>query len=113
MAANKAKDEPLACGCPSHQEKTFDRVSETTVQEPMARAAVISELRQWPVQIKLVAPNAPFLQGADVLVAATCSAFSNANVHQQFMKNKVTLIGCPKLDYGRLLGKTGRDFCKK
>ncbi len=99
MAEKKASAEPMACGCPSTHAKTFERKSiETQAAAPISDETVISELRQWPVQIKLVSPNAPFLQGADLLVAATCSAFSNAHVHSLFMKDKVTLIGCPKLD---------------
>lgn len=58
----------------------------------------VSALRQWPVQIKLVAPNASFLQNADVLIAADCTAYAYAGFHQKFMREKVTLIGCPKLD---------------
>ncbi len=59
-----------------------------------------SELTQWPVQIKLVPPTAPYFENANLLVAADCSAFSYANFHTEFMKNKITLIGCPKLDAG-------------
>lgn len=59
-----------------------------------------SQLKQWPVQIKLVAVNAPFFQGADLLIAADCCGFAYGNFHQEFMNNKVTLIGCPKLDEG-------------
>ena len=57
-----------------------------------------SQLTTWPVQIKLVSPNAPYFDGANLLIAADCTAFSYGNFHNKFMKNKVTLIGCPKLD---------------
>lgn len=56
------------------------------------------ELRQWPVQIKLIPVNAPYFHNADLLIAATCSAFSYAKMHDDFIKNHITLIGCPKLD---------------
>ncbi len=80
------------------------------IQKPVAQKSVIpatnenktssSELMQWPVQIKLVPPTAPYFENANLLVAADCSAFSYANFHSEFMKNKVTIIGCPKLDAG-------------
>ena len=57
-----------------------------------------SQLRQWPVQIKLVSPGAPYFNGANMLIAADCTAYAYGNFHNQFMRNKVTLIGCPKLD---------------
>lgn len=59
-----------------------------------------SELRQWPVQIKLMPIQAPYLDGANLLVAADCTAFTYGNFHQDFMRNKITIIGCPKLDQG-------------
>jgi hypothetical protein len=59
-----------------------------------------SQLRQWPVQIKLVPVNAPYFDGANLLVAADCTAYTYANFHQEFMRNRITLIGCPKLDEG-------------
>ena len=57
-----------------------------------------SALRQWPVQIQLVPVNAPYFDNAHLLVAADCTAFAHGNFHEQFMKEKVTLVGCPKLD---------------
>ena len=57
-----------------------------------------SQLRQWPVQIKLMPVKAPYYDGADLLIAADCAAYAHADFHNRFMKNKVTLIGCPKLD---------------
>lgn len=65
-----------------------------------AAAAVkpVSRLGQWPCQIKLVPPNAPFFDGRKLLVAADCTAYAYADMHEEFMRGKVTLIGCPKLD---------------
>ena len=65
-----------------------------------AAPAVIqpSQLAQWPCQIKLVPVNAPYFQGAKLLIAADCTAYAYANVHQEFMRGNVTIIGCPKLD---------------
>ena len=57
-----------------------------------------SQLNQWPCQMKLVPANAPFLENAHLLVAADCTAYAYANIHNDFMRNKVTIIGCPKLD---------------
>ncbi|OPJ64653.1 ATP-binding protein [Clostridium oryzae] len=59
---------------------------------------ISSELMQWPVQIKLVPLNAPYFDGANLLVAADCTAYAYGNFHSEFMKNRITLIGCPKLD---------------
>ena len=66
-----------------------------------------SQLRQWPVQIKLVPVNAPYFDGADLLVAADCTAYAYANFHHDFIRNRITLVGCPKLDqvdYAQKLG---------
>jgi len=80
----KPVDVPLACGCPSTQVQTF--------------APSVSNLSHWPVQINLVPPSAPFLKGADLLVAADCTAVAYANFHQDFLNGKVLMIGCPKFD---------------
>ena len=61
-------------------------------------SSVESQLRQWPVQIKLAPVNAPYFDGAHLLIAADCTAYAYGNFHQDFIRGKVTLIGCPKLD---------------
>ena len=66
--------------------------------EPAVAPATESQLRQWPVQIKLVAPNAAFFDGADLLLAADCIPFAYGDFHNSFMKNRVPIVGCPKLD---------------
>ncbi len=57
-----------------------------------------SQLSQWPVQLRLVAPNASFFEDAHLLIAADCTAFAYADFHNRFIRNRVTLVGCPKLD---------------
>jgi len=90
---------PLACGCPGTQAKTIAKNSPSTSQAVTTEKAE-SQLRQWPCQIKLVPVNAPYLEDANLLIAADCTAYAYANLHQDFMRNKITLIGCPKLDEG-------------
>ena len=96
QARKKQLQEPLACGCPGSQSRAICREEEQ--ERPTAPAAVSSQLRQWPVQIKLAPVNAPYFRGAKLLVAADCSAYAYGNFHGEFMRGKVTLIGCPKLD---------------
>jgi len=66
--------------------------------EQSGHIAPPSELRQWPIQIKLMPVSAPYYDGADLLIAADCTAFSYGDFHNRFMKNRITVIGCPKLD---------------
>jgi ferredoxin len=103
QAAAHAQPAPakLACGCPGTHAQTLQRPQvpaavPNRVQETSAPAQ--SQLRQWPCQIKLVPVNAPYLQNAHLLIAADCTAYAYANIHHDFMRNKITLIGCPKLD---------------
>lgn len=85
----------LPCGCPGTQSKAI--VREAAAQ---GAAAVPSQLQQWPCQIKLVPPNAPYFDGANLLIAADCTAYAYGNFHSDFIRNHITLIGCPKLDEG-------------
>lgn len=89
-----AKAEPLACGCPGTNSKSIARSQGTTNESEV----VESQLMQWPVQIKLLPVKAPYFNGAKLLVAADCSAFAYGDFHQKFIRNHVTIIGCPKLD---------------
>lgn len=97
-AQAKKQGGALPCGCPGTQAKAIQRKSVPT--EAPESSSQASELRQWPVQIKLVPVNAAYLEGAHLLIAADCCAYAYGNFHSDFIKNKVTLIGCPKLDEG-------------
>ncbi len=95
-------------GCPSQVAKTFQREATPEAGE----RTVNSQLRQWPCQIKLVHPNAPYFDGANLLIAADCTAYAYGNFHNDFMKNCITLIGCPKLDEGDYAEKLTRIFAE-
>lgn len=99
VLAAKAKKSPetLPCGCPGTQSKLIKR-EETAVVSDSSQS--VSCLSQWPVQIKLVPANAPYFDGADLLIAADCTAYAYGKFHEDFIKNRITLIGCPKLDEG-------------
>ena len=96
----QAQTETLPCGCPSTRMQTFQALSPCqAANEPAVHATSSqSELTHWPVQIRLVPPNAPFLRNAHLLVAADCTPFAYASFHRDFMQGKVVLVGCPKLD---------------
>lgn len=99
---NKAKNGQMESGCPGHRAHTFNRDLSDAVTPVKAN----SQLSQWPCQIKLVPVNAPYFDNADLLIAADCTAYAYANMHGEFMRGRITLIGCPKLDgidYGEKL----------
>lgn len=89
--------ETLPCGCPGSQSKAIDRAGCDTGEHKDA-PHMQSRLSQWPVQIKLAPVNAPYFDGAKLLIAADCTAYAYASFHEDFIKGHVTLIGCPKLD---------------
>ena len=120
VQAKKAAEDTLPCGCPGSMTATLRPAEESfrsTAQHgcpgsrahdpdhdgprrPEAAEGPASHLRQWPVQIKLLPVEAPFYQGAKLLIAADCTAYARADFHQRFMRGRITLIGCPKLDEG-------------
>ncbi len=94
-AAVQAAKAVKAHGCPGTQAKAMHREAAARNTEKLA-----SQLSQWPVQIKLAPLNAPYFAGADLLIAADCTAFAYGDFHNEFIRNRITLIGCPKLDAG-------------
>ncbi|MDO5124018.1 MAG: 4Fe-4S binding protein [Eubacteriales bacterium] len=97
LASKKIKaSAPLPCSCPGTMSKAIKRESAGA----NFSAPADSQLSQWPVQIKLVPINAPYLDNANLLVAADCTAYAYGNFHKDFIRNHITLIGCPKLDEG-------------
>jgi len=91
------ESDKLPCGCPGSKVMDFRSVKDgVALDEPMSK--IRSQLKQWPVQIMLVPPYAPYLDNADLLIAADCVPFAYANFHDDLLKGKVLLVGCPKLD---------------
>ena len=89
----------LNSSCLGHKIESFkNNHEENTENEVYANSVLKSKLSQWPIQIKLVPTNASFFEGANLLIAADCTAFAYGNFHNEFIKNHITLIGCPKLD---------------
>lgn len=95
LQAKAKKQETLPCGCPGTHSKAIHRECVDCNTAPVNTG---SQLSQWPVQIKLVPVNAPYFDGANLLVAADCTAYAYGNFHNDFIRNHITLIGCPKLD---------------
>jgi ferredoxin len=91
--------EPSACGCPSEKIQTFIPTSACqTANQPKSLEQSASALSNWPIQINLIQPQAPFLKGCDLLLAADCVPAAYPNFHQDFLKGKTLMLGCPKLD---------------
>ena len=99
----QAEGATLPCGCPGSQSRTIERTA--CAAPELAHAEQVSRLSQWPVQIKLAPVNAPYFDGAKLLIAADCTAYAYAAFHERFIKGRITLVGCPKLD--------GVDYAEK
>jgi len=103
IKSKKQAEEPKQCGCPSAQVQTFQPVSPgpaTPFKKPAPTFIPVgsSSLCHWPVQIRLIPPTAPFLKNADLLVAADCVPVAYGNFHDDLLKNRVVMLGCPKFD---------------
>lgn len=96
QANMQAKSQPHT-GCPGSMARSMERAP---VNQPASFIPMPSQLRQWPVQIKLVPVRAPYFDGADLLIAADCTAYAYGDFHREFIRGRITLIGCPKLDEG-------------
>ncbi len=96
--ANNAKQpaHDHICGCPGSAPRAIENAAGAGSHANNNQA--VTELKQWPIQLKLIPVNAPYFDNADILIAADCAAFSDGNFHVNYMRGKITLIGCPKLD---------------
>ncbi len=113
-AAKQARQAtPPASGCPGMRLQMLKKTQAAEPKDDYKETADLpSQLAQWPCQIRLVPPNAPFFAGAKLLIAADCTAYAYGDFHRAFMRGKVTIIGCPKLDdvdYAEKLGEILRE----
>jgi ferredoxin len=91
------KNKAISFGCPGSHARA---INHNKAEIKNSSAEVTSQLNQWPVQIKLVPPTAPYFNNANLLIAADCTAYAYGDFHKKFIRNRITLIGCPKLDEG-------------
>jgi Pyruvate/2-oxoacid:ferredoxin oxidoreductase delta subunit len=105
LAAEKKREEAsggakqtLPCGCPGSMARTIERHAPRCPSKPADAQGALSALGNWPVQLRLVSPLAPYFDNADLLIAADCVPFAFADFHKRFLKGRVLVIGCPKLD---------------
>jgi len=98
VKANIESKQSSVCSCPGIDSKTIKR-RDSEIEEGYS-VKIETHLNQWPIQIKLVPPTAPYFNNANLLVAADCAAYAYGNFHREYMKNRITIIGCPKLDEG-------------
>jgi len=103
---------PLPCGCPGTNVMEFKRDA-AAHKTGKSTAKGVSQLRQWPIQIMLVPPHAPYLKHADLLIAADCVPFAYADFHNDLLSGKVLLVGCPKLDDSEFYKEKITDILKE
>jgi Pyruvate/2-oxoacid:ferredoxin oxidoreductase delta subunit len=108
------ESESLPCGCPGSAVQEISRGDKASPVENVAAAEDIpSQLSNWPVQMHLVPVNAPYLQGADVLLAADCTPFALADFHRKLLKDRILLVGCPKLDDAEFYSRKLTEILKQ
>lgn len=90
--------EPAACGCPGSMSRSLRQDAEAAEDGDGSGPPPASQLRNWPVELMLAPPQAPYFEDAELLISADCVPFAYAGFHQQLLKGKVLLVGCPKLD---------------
>lgn len=95
---DQKQNQPSPCGCPGAATRDFRNKPRAAADSSAAMGPIQSELQQWPIQLKLLNPHAPFFQDADLLVSADCAPFTFADFHRKFLKGKVLVNFCPKLD---------------
>lgn len=93
---SKKLADPLSCGCPSAVARAIERTPRSP-EQAQSHAPAQASLGNWPIQFRLIPAKAPFLDGADLLIAADCAGFAYPALHQELLPGKVTIIGCPKL----------------
>lgn len=98
MKEDGGSNQTMHSGCPGSRTRQLKAKEDELIHDNHAAEKLVSRLAQWPCQIKLVPTTAPFFDGAKLLIAADCSAYAYANMHDEFMHGKTTIIGCPKLD---------------
>lgn len=91
---DKIKKDPLPCGCPGTMTKTLKKEN----IDNCSTCNINSELRNWPIQLKLIPANAPYLKGSDIVLLSDCSAVAYPNLHNDILKNRIIIMACPKLD---------------
>jgi Pyruvate/2-oxoacid:ferredoxin oxidoreductase delta subunit len=98
-AEKHLKPRTLPCGCPPSLIHTFSSITPCeAADKPVSQINAASALSHWPIQIRLVPPDAPFLKGADLLVVADCTPVAYPRFHEEFLRGKIVLMGCPKFD---------------
>jgi ferredoxin len=115
MEQAKKAQADITCGCPGTAEKKIERKPVTVKKAEKSEAEEVdevSELRQWPVQLNLVNTRAGFWNNADILIAADCTAYAYAGFHKDFIKDRITVIGCPKLDDAKFYEEKLADILK-